>query len=366
MAAYLTMMAIRLLELKRVLRPDGSLYLHCDDTASHYLKQVLDLVFGPGWYRNEIIWKRTTGRSDAQKYGRVHDTILYYASPDATWNTVYRSHDPDYIKRSYRHKDPQHGPYRVSELVAKGDYATGSWKGVTPYPGKSWQPPTKKGSMTSWIQANVLPDYPDAYPTVYDRLDALDDAGLIYWPPRGTVPGLKRYLATSKGRAVEDIFTDIGPLQHASKERVGYPTQKPVALIQRLIQASPATKATGCWTRSAGAPPPASPPNKPTDKWIGIDISPKAAQLVAHRLETELGLFNTHNPRTDLPQHDQTHIPPPHTHKHTLYGTQEGKCNGCQHHFPYRNLTIDHKTPRSKGGTNHPTTYNYSAKPATA
>ena len=248
--------------------------------------------------------------------------------------------------------------HRTRSLAAHSTNCSGylrqePWKGITPYPGNSWRTPSK-GGYSTWIQQNIISDWPDAYPTVYDRLDALNDAGLVYWPPNGTVPCLKRYLAASKGRVAEDIFVDINKLQSVSKERVGYPTQKPVALIQRLIQASSnegdwvLDPFCGCATTCIAA-------QQTNRQWIGIDISPKAAQLVAHRLETELGLFNTHNPRTDLPQRtDQTHIPPPHTHKHTLYGTQEGKCNGCQHHFPYRNLTIDHKTPRSKGGTNHP------------
>ena len=119
MLSYLTYMAERLEHCHRLLKPTGSLYLHCDPTASHYLKIVLDGVFGADQFRNEIAWKRTTARSDAKRWGRVHDCILYYAKPGATWHSVYRNHDPAYVKRMYRFRDAR-GVYRADNLTAKG------------------------------------------------------------------------------------------------------------------------------------------------------------------------------------------------------------------------------------------------------
>lgn len=356
MMSYLIMMAVRLIEMERVLKPSGSIYLHCDDTASHYLKLLMDCIFGKDWFRNEIIWKRTAGRSDAKKFGRVHDVILYYAGEGSVWNRQYLPLDPEYVKRVYRHEDNR-GRWQSDQLTAAGSSGGESgmpWKGIDPGDkGNHWRTPTK-GGMNGFLK-NYIPGWPDAYPSVHDRLDALDEHGFIYWPKGGAgVPRLKRYLASTKGRAVEDIFADIGKLEGKAKEKVGYPTQKPVALIARLIAASsnPGDMVldpfAGCATAAIAA-------EKLGRQWAGIDISPKAADLVTLRLEEELGLMGTLAVlRSDLPERtDLGDLPHYRTHKHELYGLQEARCFGCDYEFPFRNLTVDHIVPRSKGGTDH-------------
>ena len=357
MMSYLIMMAVRLIEMERVLKPSGSIYLHCDDTASHYLKMLMDCIFGASWFRNEIIWRRSSGRGGANKFGRVHDTILYYAGEGSTWNPQWMAHDPDYVKRAYRNKD-ERGYWQSTTMTAAGTSQGESgepWMGIDPGDkGRHWSTPAK-GGMASWIRENVLPDWPDAYPTVHARLDALDNAGLIYWPKGGAgMPRLKRYLLSIKGTPVVDIFSDVKKLEAASKEKVGYPTQKPVALIARLIAASsnPGDMVldpfAGCATAAIAA-------EQLDRQWIGIDISPKAAELVDLRLKKELGLMGTLAVlRTDLPERtDLGDLPHYRTHKHTLYGLQEARCFGCDYEFPFRNLTVDHIVPRSKGGTDH-------------
>ena len=357
MMSYLIMMAVRLIEMERVLKPSGSIYLHCDDTASHYLKMLMDCIFGRDWFRNEIIWKRTAaGKSGARRFGRVHDVILYYAGESATWNTQWMPHDPAYVARAYRNED-ERGRWQADQLLA-ANTSTGesgdAWGGIDPTPkGKHWYTPTQ-GGMSSFLK-DYIPGWPDAYPTVHDRLDALDEYGFVHWPKGGAgVPRLKRYLASTKGRAVEDIFSDIGRLEANSKENVGYPTQKPVALVARLIAASSnpgdvvLDPFAGCATAAVAA-------EKLDRQWVGIDISPKAAELVNERLERELGLMGTLAVlRTDLPvRTDLGELPHYRTHKHTLFGQQEARCNGCGIEFPFRNLTVDHIVPKSKGGTDH-------------
>ena len=119
MQSYLTMMAVRLMEMYRVLKPTGSIYLHCDPTASHYLKLLMDAIFRAGNFRNEIVWKRTAGRSDGHQFGRVHDTILFYASRQAAWNRQYMEHDPAYVDRAYRNQD-ERGRWQSDQLTASG------------------------------------------------------------------------------------------------------------------------------------------------------------------------------------------------------------------------------------------------------
>ena len=359
MKSYLIMMAVRLLEMRRILKPTGSLYLHCDDTASHYLKQVMDSVFGQDNYRNEIIWKRTSGRSDAQKYGRVHDVILLYGkSPKYTWNRQYLAHDPEYVKRAYRNQDSL-GHWSADRLTASGTRTGESgtpWRGIDPNNvGNHWRTPTKGGMNDFIIERGLIEGWPNAFPGVHARLDALDAAGLIYWPEKdGGMPRLKRYLESTKGTAVEDIFNDIPPVQYQSKENTNYPTQKPLALLERIISASSnegdmvLDPFCGCATACVAA-------EKLGRRWAGIDISSNALVQVNNRLRNELGLFSlsvTH--RTDIPRRtDLEPVPHYRTQKHTLYGKFEGICQGCLLSFPFRNMTIDHVIPSSRGGTDH-------------
>ena len=386
MKAYLIMMGIRMLEMRRVLKDTGSIYLHCDPTASHYLKIVMDSLFGTENFRNEVVWQRTNAHNDGKQYGRVHDVIMFYSkSGKTTWNPVYIEHDPDYIKKFYRHED-ERGLYQVGGLSAPGITQEGesgkSWRGVNPSDvGRHWSAPRRE----SCPKDVKLPENYESL-SVHEKLDALDANGLIYFPPRGRVPRFKQYLSTSKGRRIHDIITDIKSIASQSKERTGYPTQKPLALLERIIKASSNENDVvldpfcGCATTCIAA-------EALQRQWIGIDLSPKAVELVKMRLVRDLktredranliGDQVIH--RTDIPtrlhpdpapdiqqaslfgvQSDieivlsQVQLRQFRSYKHTLFGLQEGKCNGCAVLFPFRNMTIDHITPRSKGGTDDP------------
>ena len=361
MQSYLCMMAIRLLEMRRVLRDTGSIYLHCDPTAGHYLKLLMDSIYGHSNFRNEIVWKRTAGRSDAKRFGRVHDTILFYCKTrDFTWNTQWLPHTEEYVNRAYRHRD-ERGPWQPDQLTASG-LRTGEsgepWRGIDPSNvGNHWRTPTQGGMNAYIIEHDLIPGWPNEFTGVHGRLDALDEAGLIYWPERGKgIPRLKRYLASTKGTAVEDIFTDINRLEAQSKEKLGYPTQKPLALLERIIKASSnegdvvLDPFCGCATACVAA-------ENLGRHWIGIDISPKAVELVNMRLQQSMGdLFHNRlvTARTDIPRRTDIDAPVPYRqNKHVLFGQQEGRCNGCRSEFPFRNFTVDHIIPESRGGTDH-------------
>lgn len=351
MKSYLIMMAVRLLEMQRVLKKTGSIYLHCDPTASHYLKSVMDAVFGKDNFRNEVVWQRTNTHGLGKQFGRVHDTILFYSrSSQRVWNDVYTEHDPEYVQRTYRHRD-ERGLFQVDNLTGGNVTEKGEsgqpWRGIDPsLAGRHWSTP----QSSAWPEGVEPPDNYEEL-SVHEKLDALDAAGLIYWPPKGKVPRFKRYLSTSKGRRVHDVITDINPIASKSKERIGYPTQKPVALLERIIRTSSNKNDIvldpfcGCATTCVAA-------ERLQRQWIGIDISPKAVDLVRVRLENEVGLLGKVIHRTDIPKRSEK-LPNYRTHKHTLFGKQEGLCNGCRTQFPFRNMTVDHIVPRSQGGTDH-------------
>ena len=288
MRAYLAFMGPRLAEMHRILTQKGSIYLHCDPTASHYLKGMMDAIFGVENFRNEIVWQRTNAHNDGKQYGRIHDTILFYSRGKQTvWNPVYTSHDPQYVKRAYRHQD-ERGLYRVGDLNASGVRHGESgkpWRGVDPnVVGNHWRAPRRE----AWPEGVEPPDNYESL-SVHEKLDALDANGLIYWPPKGSVPGFKRYLSTSKGRRVHDVITDINPLASASKERLGYPTQKPLALYERLISASSnegdvvLDPFCGCGTTIDAA-------HTLKRNWIGIDLTILALDPMRQRLANRHGL----------------------------------------------------------------------------
>ena len=315
MQSYLTMMAVRLLEMRRVMKPTGSVYLHCDPTASHYLKLVMDTVFGASNFKNEIVWKRTAGRSDAKKFGRVHDVLLFYAGPGATWNRQYTAHDPGYVARAYRNRD-ERGRWRSADLTASGPRPKESgqpWRGIDPGKvGRHWNTPVQGGMNDFIISKGLIRGWPDAYPGVHSRLDALDAAGLIHWPKSGSMPSLKRYLDSTLGTAIEDVFADIGKLEASAKEKIGYPTQKPLALLERIISASSnegdmvLDPFAGCATALIAA-------EKLQRQWVGIDLSPKAKDLIEIRMVRDLGLFGLQTIyRDDVPMRtDQGRLPAP-------------------------------------------------------
>ena len=266
MMAYLVMMTPRLVELLRVLKPTGSIYLHCDPTASHYLKLAMDAVFGNENFRNEIIWKRTTAHSDvaqgARHMGRIHDTLLRYSkSKHPTWNTVYIPYDDRYIERIYRYSDPDGRKYQTQPLHARkpGGDTLYEWKGKLPPPGRYW----------AFSKENMR---------------KLDDEGRIVYSRTG-VPRYKIYLDESRGRSLQDIWDDVAPVHQLPKERLGYPTQKPAALLERIVQASSnegdvvLDPFCGCGTAVAAA-------EKLKRRWTGIDVTHLAVALMKNRLKT--------------------------------------------------------------------------------
>ena len=284
MMAYLVMMAIRIIEMHRILKSKGSLYLHCDPSASHYLKIVLDAVFQPQQYRNEIIWQRTSTHNDGKQYGRIHDTILFYSKSEKwIWNPVHTELDPAYKKKKYRHLD-ERGLYRVDNLYASGVTQKGEsgqpWRGINPSPsGNHWRAPRR----TSWPEGVESPENYESL-SVHEKLDALNANGLIYWPEKGNIPGFKRYLSTSKGRRVQDIITDIKQLGKKSPEKTDYPTQKPIALYERIIEASTdkghfvLDPFCGCGTTLMAA-------EAQDRRWIGIDLTYLATGAVKLQIE---------------------------------------------------------------------------------
>lgn len=269
MMAYLVMMAARLSELHRVLKPTGSLYLHCDPTASHYLKIVMDAVFGAQNFQNEISWKRTSAHSDAKQgnvlhMGRIHDTILYYTrSDDAVRHEVYQPYDEQYVDSFYRYQDPDGRRYRLGDLTGPGGAAKGNpryeFLGVTRY----WR--YKK-----------------------ERMEELYRQGRIVQTRPGAVPQYKRYLDEMPGIPLQDLWDDIQPIQSQAAERLGYPTQKPLRLLERIIRASsnPSDLVLdpfcGCGTTVIAA-------ERLNRRWIGIDITHLAITLMRHRLEDAFG-----------------------------------------------------------------------------
>jgi DNA modification methylase len=284
---YIDWMRDRVVQMRRVLRSTGSLYLHCDPHASHYLKVMLDGVFGSGNFRNEIIWKRTSAHNSAKRYGPVHDTILYYArdNPSVTWNQQHQAYGEKYVSSNYRHVDPESGQrYSLSDLTGAGTRQGDSgkpWRGFNPTDiGRHWQTP----SVLLLEYARLTGEDLALMPFI-DRLDELDRVGLIQWPKKnGGRPRHKRYLDTMPGVGLQDVWTDIDPISARAAERLGYPTQKPEDLLERIIAASSDEGATvldpfcGCGTTVAVA-------ERMGRHWIGIDISPTAVNLMKRRLE---------------------------------------------------------------------------------
>ena len=258
--AYLVNMAVRLVELHRVLKPTGSLYLHCDPTASHYLKVILDAIFGPKQFRNEIVWKRTTAHNDANRFGRIHDVLLFYGkSGSRTFNRLYQPISEEQRAR-YKYQD-ERGWYRAENLTAPhySPTRTVEWRGIVPGADRQWR-------------------------FGIDELERLLAEGLILLKKNGSPrkDGLKEYLADSPGSPLQDIWTDI-KMSPTAGERLGYPTQKPLALLERIVAASSnpgdivLDPFCGCGTATVAA-------EKLGRNWAGIDVTYLAIQLVERRL----------------------------------------------------------------------------------
>lgn len=270
MLAYLVQMAVRLVHLRRVLKPTGSLYLHCDPTASHYLKLVLDGIFGPERFRNEIIWQRTSAHNDPSKYGRVHDVLLFYTATDNwTWNQQFDPTDADFFESHDFEVDGDGGHYRKRDLSAPAHgRQTGRfrWKGKLPPDGRMW----------SYTEENMK---------------KLESEGRIVYTKNG-MPRLKIPVEQLRGIPYQDVWvrSDLW-LNSAAKERLGYPTQKPLELLKRIIASSSnpgdviLDPFCGCGTTiDAVETLNRERPDEPARRWIGIDITHLAINLIKHRL----------------------------------------------------------------------------------
>ena len=271
MMAYLVMMTPRLVELRRVLKPTGSIYLHCDPTASHYLKLLMDSVFGLSNYRNEITWKRTpTVKGNfgqgSKLWGQATDTLLFYTKTnDYVFSQPFGPYSQEYIDKSYRHVEPGTGRrYRLVSMIGPGGAAKGNPQyevlGVTRY----------------WRYSKA-------------RMQGLIDQGLVVQSKPGTVPNRKYYLDEGRGVPVQSLWDDIGNLQASAAERLGYPTQKPQALLERIIEASSnegdvvLDPFCGCGTAVAAA-------ENLKRRWMGIDVTHLAVALMKSRLRTAFDL----------------------------------------------------------------------------
>ncbi|MCK9308911.1 MAG: restriction endonuclease [Candidatus Cloacimonetes bacterium] len=260
--AYICMMAPRLLEMKRVLKPTGSIYLHCDPTASHYLKLLMDAVFEPKNYRNEITWKRTSAHSDSKRFGANTDIILFYSKTENyKWFNQYTSHDEKYLSR-FRNTDPDGRKWTDADLSAKGLSGGGyeyEYKGCT----SLWRVPLS--TMERLDAENRL---------IYTNISNSKNKGIR----------LKRYLDENKGTTLQCLWDDIPPINSQAKERMGYPTQKPEALLERIISANSnegdiiLDPFCGCGTAVAVA-------ERLNRKWVGIDITYLSIDVIRKRFE---------------------------------------------------------------------------------
>lgn len=266
-AAYLVTMAPRLSEIARTLREDGSLYVHCDPTASHYLKVLLDQILGPDNFRSEIIWKRTHAHSSSRRYGPIHDTILFYSKgPKYDWNPVYAGYRTEYLDKFFTHEDDA-GRYQLITCTAPGSRlgtrAHYEWRGKLPPPGRHW----------AWKA---------------EQMEEFERQGRLMYSANGT-PRLKRYVGDGQGVPLQDVWIDINRLDAHSEERIGFETQKPLALIERIIAASSNAgdlvldPFCGSGTTLVAA-------ERMGRDWVGMDSSLLACSIALARVRQEVNL----------------------------------------------------------------------------
>jgi DNA modification methylase len=268
-ATYIEYMRPRCAELARVLKKTGSFYYHCDWHASHYVKVMLDQIFGESVFQNEIIWKRCSAHSDTKQgrraYGNITDSLLYYTkTADYTFNTQFTPYSEDYLRTSYRNEDPDGRRWKSSDLTGPGGAAKGNplfeFLGVKRY----WR----------YTKENI------------ERLHA---DGRIYQSKDGAVPRMKHYLDEMKGIPLQNLWDDIAPVQSRAGERRGYPTQKPLTLLERIIETSSNDNDIvldafcGCGTALEAA-------QTSGRQWIGIDVSPTACRVMSKRLRDKCKL----------------------------------------------------------------------------
>jgi DNA modification methylase len=302
---YLEWMEVRLRHLHRVLKPTGSLYLHCDQAAGHYLKVLLDEIFGTHNFRNEIIWRRTGSNSARKRYGPIHQNIFYYGkSSKAPYYPQFRPYSKRYVAERFRASD-ERGPYHDVSLTGPGRRSGDSglaWRGYDPSRvARHWQPSSYVYKKYAEITGQDLAQFP-----LLERLDSLDQVGMLHWTREG-VPRYKHYLADAPGVALQDIWAfqpgsegvvsgagaggideDVKWLGRSHAERVGYPTQKPEGVLERIVRSSTLKgdivldPFCGCGTTVAVA-------QRLGRQWIGIDISPQAVEIVKLRLNKQGG-----------------------------------------------------------------------------
>jgi DNA modification methylase len=282
--AYIEFMRPRCVELARVLKKTGSFYYHCDWHAGHYVKVMLDQIFGENNFLNEIIWKRTSSHSGSRRFGPIHDTIFFYgASSEYTWNHQYLEMSTNRRTRHDLVADGSGRLYRTSDLTGSGTRNGDS--------GKPWRDydPTRKGRHWG-IPRELAASLGIEGLSLHDKLDALDAEGLVYHPGGGSLPRYKVPVEGDSGMTLGSVWTDIPPINSQAEERVGYPTQKPLQLLERIIRASSnqgdlvLDAFCGCGTALVAA-------ERSGRQWVGIDMSPTACRVMADRLEQDCGLI---------------------------------------------------------------------------
>lgn len=327
MMSYITYMTQRLIEMHRVLKDTGSLYLHCDPTASHYLKIALDSIFNKDNFNNEIVWKRKSGSGSTSIIGTSHDIVFRYSKNlgKDKYHTQYLAYSEDYIKKIYNKLSEDGRRYRLHDVVANpalgGTSPHYTYKGFTP--------------KTRWLMKK-------------EELEKLDKLGKLEFSKSSGRPYRRMYLDEMKGAPITDMWTDIKIA--SGKEATGYPTQKPLALLHRIVKASSnegdvvLDPFCGCATTCVAA-------QQLGRKWIGIDIEKKAANILIERLADDAGIFRDFVHRTDVPKRtDIKEEPITLSIKERLFASQAGLCMGCKEPMEIWHLEVDHKIPKSKGG----------------
>lgn len=299
MLAYLTYMGERLLEMRRLIKPAGSIYLHCDDTASHYLKLLMDSVFGPKNFRNDIAWRRAVSHNDPRRFGRILDHIFLYGKSDHPYWAGHEINTPktvEQLRKAYPSED-ERGRYRSDNLTGPLHSTSAGSPSTTPWGrydvfamNRCWSVP-KSGKYAEFIDREFIPGY-RSIKGIHERLDALDEAGLIHHPATGKWPGLKRYASSEEGNPPQNLIMEPTGFTNFSAqlgEHLGFPTQKPLGLLKRLIPAACPPNGLvldpfcGCGTTVVAA-------HDLRRRWIGIDISATAIDIVQQRRLKPLGI----------------------------------------------------------------------------
>ncbi len=330
MMAYLAMMAVRLVELHRVLKPTGSLYLHCDPTASHYLKLVLDAVFGPDQFRTELIWKRTFAHGNVGRtYGDVTDTIFFYTKANGyTWNQPFKQIVGDKLDKKYPNVDPDGRRWQSVTLRNPGVRPNLHYA-YTASNGETYQP------------------HPNGWSCNIERMQKYDREGRLHYPTKATgALRLKMFEDESLGERLQSLWDDIPPISSQAQERLGYPTQKPRALLERIIAASSnpgdvvLDPFCGCGAAVDAA-------QKLGRQWIGIDVTHLAIGLIEKRMREGYGddlPFETIGSPKDLASAQRLAVDDPHQFQHWItlklggypwMGGKKGGDKGVDGYFYY-------------------------------